>query len=222
MKKIFAWIKRNILGLEEPVKRKRQSVRKKRSVSDRALPKVASKNKVHVSLKTQKNNRTSKEAKLQKPAKNPIFPKVSASTQKKLKQNSDQLLQVSKQYLKSSASKRPSQPVESAEAISAPKPEGKKVGVITHFFPNVSAAIIKTSSVISVGDPLRFVGPATDFKITVRSMQMNRAPIEKALKGQEIGIQVPDKVRPGDEVYKTAKLQTARRSARPSTAERSL
>ena len=41
-----------------------------------------------------------------------------------------------------------------------------------------------------------------DFEQKIKSMQVNHAPIEKASKGQEIGLKVKSKVRHGDKVYK--------------------
>ena len=174
MGKILSWIKKNILGLEPPK-------RPKKKTSKAAAKKVSKFPKKPLSKAPVKKNKA--------PVKKV---KISPAAKKEFKQNSSDLLKVSKQYLKKSPT--PKVPA---------KPEpGKLVGVITHFFPNVSAAIIKVKGAISVGDKLHFKGPVTDFKITVKSMQMDRAPIEVAKKSQEIGIQVPDRVREGDEVYK--------------------
>lgn len=183
MEKILKWIKKNILGLEEPRRRKKKkAVAKKKKPAAKKLP-----------VKKAKSAPTpvkKKELKAVKPAKN-------------FKENSDRLLQVSKDYLK-----KPAKAAAKTAALQGPppkpQPEGKTVGVITHFFPNVRAAIIKVSAAIKLGDKLHFYGETTDFKITVKSMQMNRAPIETAKRGQEIGIQVPDKVREGDQVFKIA------------------
>lgn len=197
MEKILNWIKKNILGLEEP-KRKKKKGRKapaKTSVS-RKKPSAAKK-KLAAAVKAKKP--------LPRPVPIKKVPVPTAAEKKKLKKNADSLLRVSKEYLqkpvKGKAVKQVPPPAPTLEPVVV-KPDGKLVGNITHFFPNVRAAIIKVKSAIVVGDQIRFVGPSTDFKITVKSMQMNRAPIEKAIKGQEIGIQVPDKVREGDEVYK--------------------
>lgn len=80
---------------------------------------------------------------------------------------------------------------------SAPKP----VGAVTHFFGHIGVAIIKFTKPVEVGAMLHFKGATTDFKETVQSMQFDHKPIEKAKKGQEVGIKVGDKVREGDEVY---------------------
>ncbi len=80
---------------------------------------------------------------------------------------------------------------------------GEPIGEVTHFFPHVKAAVIKIKrDTISVGDTLYLKGHTTDFEQKVKSMQINRVPIEKASKGQEIGLKVKSKVRHGDKVYK--------------------
>ncbi|MBL7158119.1 MAG: hypothetical protein ISS91_01235 [Candidatus Omnitrophica bacterium] len=80
---------------------------------------------------------------------------------------------------------------------------GESIGEITHFFPHVKAAVIKIKKGdVAVGDTLYIKGHTTDFEQKVKSMQANHAPIEKASKGQEIGMKVKSKVRHGDKVYK--------------------
>ena len=80
---------------------------------------------------------------------------------------------------------------------------GEAIGEITHFFPHVKAAVIKLKKdTLSAGDTIYLKGHTTDFEQKVKSMQVNHAPIEKAVKGQEIGLKVKSKVRHGDKVYK--------------------
>jgi len=82
---------------------------------------------------------------------------------------------------------------------------GEPIGEITHFFPHVKAAVIKIKKdTVSVGDTLYIKGHTTDFEQKIKSMQVDHAPIEKAERGQEIGIKVKSKVRHGDKVYKIA------------------
>ncbi len=79
--------------------------------------------------------------------------------------------------------------------------EPKPVGVVTHFYGNLSVAIVKFSQPVEVGATVKFKGATTDFEETVSSMQYEHQAIEKAKKGQEVGIKVSGKVREGDEVY---------------------
>ena len=75
------------------------------------------------------------------------------------------------------------------------------LGVITHYYPKVNAAVVKLKKPLSVGQPVWVKGKVTDFRQTVGSIQIDRKPIEKARAGQEIGLEVFKEVRAGDAVY---------------------
>lgn len=76
------------------------------------------------------------------------------------------------------------------------------VGEVTHYFPHVSAGVIKLSKELKAGDMIRIKGHTTDFKQTVDSMQVEHVPVNEAKKGTEIGLKVKDRVRIGDIAYK--------------------
>ena len=84
------------------------------------------------------------------------------------------------------------------------KEKGTLIGKVSHYFPHVKAGaiIIESGSGLAVGDTIRIKGHTTDFKQNIASMQIDRNPIEKASKGQEIGILVKSRVRIHDKVYK--------------------
>lgn len=77
------------------------------------------------------------------------------------------------------------------------------IGKIAHYFPKVHAGVISLRRTITQADQLHFKGHTTDFKQIVTSIQINRIPIKKAKKGDEIGMLVNSRVRRGDLVYKT-------------------
>lgn len=79
----------------------------------------------------------------------------------------------------------------------------EKIGVIEHFFTNVSVAAIKiTDGNLKVGDTIHIVGAHTDFKQKIDSMQIERNPVESVKAGDAVGIKVKDRVREHDVVYK--------------------
>ena len=78
---------------------------------------------------------------------------------------------------------------------------GKEVGKITHFFDKIGVAVVKLSAELKQGDKIRIKGASTDVEQVVDSMQIDKEKIEKAKKGQEIGLKVKDKVRVNDVVY---------------------
>ena len=76
----------------------------------------------------------------------------------------------------------------------------KKIGTVTHYFDHISVAIIKLSTVLTVGDKVHIKGHTTDFKQEIKEMQIEHESIEKAKKNQEIGVKVKEQVREGDQV----------------------
>jgi translation elongation factor EF-1alpha len=55
---------------------------------------------------------------------------------------------------------------------------------------------------LKVGDTIHVKGHTTDLTEKVNSMQIDRADIEEAKVGDDVGIKVKDRVRKGDAVYK--------------------
>jgi len=79
---------------------------------------------------------------------------------------------------------------------------GKPVGIVTHYFPHVQAAVIKLKAPLSTGDKIRIKGHTTDFTQVINSMQIDRVDITSAKPGQEIGLLVNSRVRQHDTVTK--------------------
>ncbi|PIP18612.1 MAG: hypothetical protein COX41_07265 [Candidatus Omnitrophica bacterium CG23_combo_of_CG06-09_8_20_14_all_41_10] len=80
--------------------------------------------------------------------------------------------------------------------------EEKLIGVITHYFPHVQAAVIKLKAPLSAGDKIRIKGHTTDFTQVITSMQIEHVNITSAEPGQEIGLLVNSRVRQHDKVSK--------------------
>lgn len=78
----------------------------------------------------------------------------------------------------------------------------KKVGRITHYFSKIGVVVVELSDTLSVGDRIAVKGPATDFQQTVTSMQIEHQNVEKAERGQSIGLKIDQKAREGDTIYK--------------------
>jgi len=77
-----------------------------------------------------------------------------------------------------------------------------EVGKVTHFFSKINVAVVELSETLSIGDKIAFKGPTTDFEQTIESMQIEHVNVEKAEKGQSIGLKVNERVRENDTVYK--------------------
>jgi translation elongation factor EF-1alpha len=77
------------------------------------------------------------------------------------------------------------------------------IGKITHYFGKIEVGIVEiTKGSLSVGDTIHIKGVATDFEQNIDSMQIEHEQIDKAKKGDVIGLKVKDKVKEEDEVYK--------------------
>lgn len=78
----------------------------------------------------------------------------------------------------------------------------KLIGKITHYFGHISVGIIKIENgELNVGDTIHIKGHTSDFTQQVSSMQVEHEQIQKAKKGDDIGIKVDQKVHEHDEVY---------------------
>ena len=75
------------------------------------------------------------------------------------------------------------------------------VGVVTHYFARIGVAVILLDDELYVDDWIMFTGPRTEFEQQIYSMQINHAPIDKGLPGEEVALKVAEVVREGDEMF---------------------
>ncbi len=81
--------------------------------------------------------------------------------------------------------------------------EGKLIGRVTHYFSNIGVAVIKLSAPLKKGDTIRIIGGVeTDFEQEVESMEVEHETVDKAKKGESVGLKAKEKVRDGYKVYK--------------------
>jgi len=81
--------------------------------------------------------------------------------------------------------------------------KGVFIGTVTHYFPHVNAAAVKIEGeVLKVGDRVHIKGATTNLKQLIKSLQINRIPIDAGRKGEEVGIQVRGRVRQQDQVFR--------------------
>jgi putative protease len=77
----------------------------------------------------------------------------------------------------------------------------EQIGVVDHWYGGIDVAgVTVTGQKLSVGDNIRFAGHTTDFVTEVGSMQIDHDSVLDAVKGDQVGIKVPHRVRIGDEV----------------------
>ncbi len=78
------------------------------------------------------------------------------------------------------------------------------VGEVSHWFDNINVAGIKVSGKLAVGDRIHVVGHTTDLEQEVSSMQLDNEAVDEANAGDEIGVRLTSRARPGDNVYRTS------------------
>lgn len=79
---------------------------------------------------------------------------------------------------------------------------GTRIGEVTHYFGNISVAVISLTDTIHVGDMVHFLGRTTDFRQEVKSLQIEHEQVEQVGEGQEGALKVIRRVRPRDKVFK--------------------
>jgi putative protease len=80
--------------------------------------------------------------------------------------------------------------------------EGKPIGKIIHYFDHIQVAVISLIDKLKAGETIRIIGGDTDFEQVVDSMEVEHKKIDKAKKGDEVGLKVSQKVRDGYRVFK--------------------
>jgi putative protease len=79
----------------------------------------------------------------------------------------------------------------------------KDIGEVCNYYSQVSAAEIRLWDNLELGEEILIQGPTTgSLKQKVESMEISGNTIQKANKGQNVGILVKEKVRPNDILYK--------------------
>ncbi len=80
--------------------------------------------------------------------------------------------------------------------------DGERVGRVNHFFDRIGVAVADLEGDLRIGDMVHFLGPHTDFRQQVTSMQIEHEPVSEVKAGQEVAIKVDQRVRRGDSVFK--------------------
>jgi len=77
-----------------------------------------------------------------------------------------------------------------------------RVGTISHIYKKIGVAIVDLSDFLQVGDTIHISGHHTDLTQKVDSIQMEHQNVQKAERGQCIGVKVSGEVREHDIVFK--------------------
>jgi putative protease len=77
-----------------------------------------------------------------------------------------------------------------------------RVGTISHIYKKIGVAIVDLSEPLQVGDTIHISGHHTDLTQKVDSIQIEHQDVQKAERGQSIGVRVNGEVREHDLVFK--------------------
>lgn len=128
-----------------------------------------------------------------------------AGSKKKVKTAKKKTAKVKKvKSVKKKTVKKPAKVRTAKTAVKPAKPvvNKAKAGDVTHYYSDISVAVVKVSSPLKVGDQISIEGATTNFRQKVDSMQINHNSIAEAKAGDEIGMKLKGKAREGDTVYK--------------------
>jgi hypothetical protein len=79
------------------------------------------------------------------------------------------------------------------------------IGTVTHYFKGPSVAVVHLDDdALDVGDEIHFLGHTTDFTERIFSMEVEHQKVEHADKGDDIAIQVVERTRQHDQVFKVS------------------
>ena len=81
-------------------------------------------------------------------------------------------------------------------------PPCERIGVVTHYFSNISVAVVKIESGrLRVGNTIHIRGHTTDFKQRIDSLQVEHKPVPEVGPSDDFGLKVSQHVREHDVVY---------------------
>ena len=85
-----------------------------------------------------------------------------------------------------------------------PPAPGERIGVVTHYYGNVSVAIVKLDPGVTLrlGEQIHIRGHTSDFAQRVESLQVEHAQVTEVGPQDDFGIKVRDHAREHDVVYR--------------------
>ncbi len=82
-----------------------------------------------------------------------------------------------------------------------------EVGKVVDYFTHVDVVAIEvTGDELCVGDTIHILGHTTDLEFKVNSIQKEHHQVERAQRGETVGIKCEDRTRPHDKVFKVQEV----------------
>tara|TARA_Y100000310_G_scaffold318790_1_gene373270 strand:- start:197 stop:598 length:402 start_codon:yes stop_codon:yes gene_type:complete len=82
------------------------------------------------------------------------------------------------------------------------KAPAKSIGKVVHYYDKLGVAIIELASSLKVGDTVKFQRGEQEFTQEVDSLQIEHESVEKAKKGEFVGIKVSEPAKEGTVVLR--------------------
>ena len=79
-----------------------------------------------------------------------------------------------------------------------------EVGIVLHYYPRAGAAVVSLSRPIHRGDQIYLRGSTTDFVQAVTGLALDGSAVSAATPPQEVGLQLEQRARPGDRVFRVS------------------
>lgn len=78
----------------------------------------------------------------------------------------------------------------------------KKIGTVIHYYDKIAVVVVRLNDKLEMGSKIKFIrGGEELFDEIVGSMQINHKQVKSGKNGDEVAIEVKEKVRTGAEVY---------------------
>jgi len=85
-----------------------------------------------------------------------------------------------------------------------PQQQETEIGKVSHYYGHLGVMAVDLTDRLQVGDTVHIRGHSEDFVMTVDSMQIEHRNVTEAKPGDSVGIKAPQKVHPGDHVYRVS------------------
>lgn len=77
----------------------------------------------------------------------------------------------------------------------------KQIGIVTHWYNDISVAVVKLSGKLGKGDRIVVRKGDEEFDDTVASLQINHADVSSAKKGDDAAIKLSQRAKEGATVF---------------------
>ena len=75
---------------------------------------------------------------------------------------------------------------------------------MVHYYPRAGAAVVALSRPIHRGDRIYIRGATTDFVQSVTALALDGSAVAEAVPPQQVGLQLEQRARPGDRVFRVS------------------